>query len=622
MSQNDPLPFYAPLIGWEKQWTSPRSLPDAQPTATLGSRPGNISKPQPNHYRVRKWVKVPNKPKPYMVDPLPPVLISPVAVDLITSVQHAPISAGIVITPTVEASAQDNLMVDATVTHIEQDTIMEDVQPTVTSESVKMDMAIDVTPAVGLEETEHSRVQMMAVDAPQLEDEPTITIPTSNATPPTYNDPQLPYADPVSEPSPEKVYSSSALNEVAVDTSVVESADLSFHAKPLSPVKNVLADASAMPSCDSLPNMPLSILSSIVPTDVIDTGLSSPKPLSSSMPVSPEKKPFSELSMLPATTMSEKPASPVKSAAFERPASPVKYAAFEKPASSVKSAAFEKPASPVKSAAFENPASPVKSTTFEKPASPVKSTTFEKPASPVKSTTFEKPASPVKSAAFEKPASPVKYAAFEKPASPVKSATFERPASPVKSATFEMPLITPVEFVADLPIPSVCTPPANSVLVTTPSLSGDFVVPAVVHSPIRQMSPRKDHLYVRLTSPAKEVFSAELIPQSSSPLLGRSTFSEKPQSPSKTLSPLREPSAEAPASPGKASSPPKSAFCAISALPMSEGVSETLHFSERAVSPEKISLEGTPISPEKASSLEQTPNSPEKTSSLARDTFL
>ncbi|KAJ1342070.1 hypothetical protein BSLG_003387 [Batrachochytrium salamandrivorans] len=587
MSQNDPLPFYAPLIGWEKQWTSPRSLPDAQPTATLGSRPGNISKPQPNHYRVRKWVK-----------------------------------AGIVITPTVEASAQDNLMVDATVTHIEQDTIMEDVQPTVTSESVKMDMAIDVTPAVGLEETEHSRVQMMAVDAPQLEDEPTITIPTSNATPPTYNDPQLPYADPVSEPSPEKVYSSSALNEVAVDTSVVESADLSFHAKPLSPVKNVLADASAMPSCDSLPNMPLSILSSIVPTDVIDTGLSSPKPLSSSMPVSPEKKPFSELSMLPATTMSEKPASPVKSAAFERPASPVKYAAFEKPASSVKSAAFEKPASPVKSAAFENPASPVKSTTFEKPASPVKSTTFEKPASPVKSTTFEKPASPVKSAAFEKPASPVKYAAFEKPASPVKSATFERPASPVKSATFEMPLITPVEFVADLPIPSVCTPPANSVLVTTPSLSGDFVVPAVVHSPIRQMSPRKDHLYVRLTSPAKEVFSAELIPQSSSPLLGRSTFSEKPQSPSKTLSPLREPSAEAPASPGKASSPPKSAFCAISALPMSEGVSETLHFSERAVSPEKISLEGTPISPEKASSLEQTPNSPEKTSSLARDTFL
>ncbi|KAH6577061.1 hypothetical protein BASA61_009794 [Batrachochytrium salamandrivorans] len=601
MSQNDPLPFYAPLIGWEKQWTSPRSLPDAQPTATLGSRPGNISKPQPNHYRVRKWVKVPNKPKPYMVDPLPPVLISPVAVDLITSVQHAPISAGIVITPTVEASAQDNLMVDATVTHIEQDTIMEDVQPTVTSESVKMDMAIDVTPAVGLEETEHSRVQMMAVDAPQLEDEPTITIPTSNATPPTYNDPQLPYADPVSEPSPEKVYSSSALNEVAVDTSVVESADLSFHAKPLSPVKNVLADASAMPSCDSLPNMPLSILSSIVPTDVIDTGLSSPKPLSSSMPVSPEKKPFSELSMLPATTMSEKPASPVKSAAFERPASPVKYAAFEKPASSVKSAAFEKPASPVKSAAFEKPSITT---------------------SPVKSTTFEKPASPVKSAAFEKPASPVKYAAFEKPASPVKSATFERPASPVKSATFEMPLITPVEFVADLPIPSVCTPPANSVLVTTPSLSGDFVVPAVVHSPIRQMSPRKDHLYVRLTSPAKEVFSAELIPQSSSPLLGRSTFSEKPQSPSKTLSPLREPSAEAPASPGKASSPPKSAFCAISALPMSEGVSETLHFSERAVSPEKISLEGTPISPEKASSLEQTPNSPEKTSSLARDTFL
>ncbi|KAL2918334.1 hypothetical protein HK105_202261 [Polyrhizophydium stewartii] len=58
----------------EKRWVAPTPPPNDIP-ATLGARPGNTSRPQPNHYRVHKWAKAVGAPAPDLSDPLPPVVI-------------------------------------------------------------------------------------------------------------------------------------------------------------------------------------------------------------------------------------------------------------------------------------------------------------------------------------------------------------------------------------------------------------------------------------------------------------------------------------------------------------------------------------------------------------------
>ncbi|XJO77101.1 hypothetical protein BDV3_001732 [Batrachochytrium dendrobatidis] len=137
MSQ--PKPFYAPLVGWEKEWTAPRPLADIQPAATLGSRPGNISKPQPNHYKVYKWTKAPNKPKISLSDPSLLANISPVlGVPVSTQANELSLVQASVDTlplpQQISPIKADPVIVQGL--YADSDIVMSDVQPTTTKSPV------------------------------------------------------------------------------------------------------------------------------------------------------------------------------------------------------------------------------------------------------------------------------------------------------------------------------------------------------------------------------------------------------------------------------------------------------------------------------------------------------